>query len=154
VRSLPTRPILARLRRRPRDEGRAIIEFIFLGILLLLPLVYLVLAAARVQAGAFSVSLAGREAARAFVTARTDTDAEARARAAAGLAFEDFAFDGGQVTLSCDGMPCLRPGGTVTAVATVTVPLPLVPDFIADHVPSSVTVSSTHVSTMDTFVAQ
>jgi hypothetical protein len=41
----------------------------------------------------------------------------------------------------------------VTAIATITVPLPLVPDFIADHVPSSVTVSSTHVSTVDRFVA-
>jgi uncharacterized MAPEG superfamily protein len=146
-------PLLSGPRRGPRDEGRAIIEFIFLGILLLLPLVYLVLAAARVQAGAFSVSLAGREAGRAFVTARTETEAEARARAAAALAFEDFAFEDGEVTVSCDGTPCLRPGGGVTAVATLTVPLPLVPDFIADHVPSSVTVSSTHVSTVDSFVA-
>lgn len=145
--------VLARLHRRRRDEGRAIIEFIFLGILLLLPLVYLVLAAARVQAGAFSASLAGREAGRAFVTARTDSDAEARARAAAALAFEDFAFEEGEVTLTCDGTPCLRPGGAITATATITVPLPLVPDFIADHVPSSVTVSSTHVSTVDRFVA-
>jgi uncharacterized MAPEG superfamily protein len=153
MRSLLPRPVLARLHRHRRDEGRAIIEFIFLGILLLLPLVYLVLAAARVQAGAFSVSLAGREAGRAFVTARTETDAEARARAAAALAFEDFAFEGGEVTVSCDGAPCLRPGGVVTAIATITVPLPLVPDFIADHVPSSVTVSSTHVSTVDRFVA-
>ena len=39
------------------DEGRAIVEFIFLGVLLLLPLVYLVLTAARLQAASFSASL-------------------------------------------------------------------------------------------------
>jgi hypothetical protein len=36
----------------------------------------------------------------------------------------------------------------------IEVPLPLVPDFIADHVPSSVSVSSTHVSSVDRFVAR
>jgi hypothetical protein len=46
---------LARRLRRARgttttDEGRAIVEFVFLGVLLLLPLVYLVLTAARLQA--------------------------------------------------------------------------------------------------------
>ena len=42
------------VRGRRRDEGRAIVEFIFLGMLLLLPLVYLVLTAARLQAASFS----------------------------------------------------------------------------------------------------
>lgn len=138
-----------------RDEGRAIIEFIFLGIGLLLPLLYLVLTAARLQAGAFSASLAGREAGRAFVTGATDEDAAARARAAASLAFQDFAFDDGtRLEVRCDGTPCLRADGQVTTTASISVELPLVPDFIADRVPSSVTVSSTHVSTVDTYVAR
>ena len=138
-----------------RDDGRAIVEFIVLGIGLLLPLVYLVLTAARIQAGAFSASLAGREAGRAFVTATTDAEAEGRARSAAALAFGDFAFDRGtRLELSCDADPCLRPGGQVTATASITVQLPLVPDFLADHVPSSVTLSSTHVAAVDTYVAR
>lgn len=138
-----------------REDGRAVVEFIVLGIGLLLPLLYLVLTAARIQAGAFSASLAGREAGRAFVTATTDEEAESRARAAASLAFSDFAFDRGtRLELRCDGSPCLRPGGEVTATAFITVQLPFVPDFIAEHVPSSVTVSSTHVSAVDTYVAR
>ncbi|MFM6847654.1 MAG: pilus assembly protein [Terrabacter sp.] len=161
-----TRPerLLARAARRgarqvpPRlgsDGGRAIIEFIFLGILLLLPLTYLVLTAARIQAASFSASLAGREAGRAFVTARSDDEGLARARAAAALAFGDFSFDqGAVVAVTCDGAPCLRPDGSVTSVATIEVQLPLVPDFIADHVPSSVTVTSTHVASVDRFVAR
>lgn len=137
------------------DEGRAILEFIFLGVLLLLPLTYLVLTAARIQAASFSASLAGREAGRAFVTAPDDGEAFGRARAAAFLAFDDFSFDtGASVDVSCDGTPCLRPEGSVTSTATIVVQLPLVPDFIADHVQASVTISSTHVATVDRFVAR
>jgi hypothetical protein len=158
----PAHQLLVRAARRGpvqqgqvRDEGRAILEFIFLGILLLLPLTYLVLTAARLQAASFSASLAGREAGRAFVTARSDDEGFARARAAASLAFTDFAFDrGAEVAVSCDGSPCLRPEGSVTATATIAVALPLVPDFIAAHVPASVTISSTHVASVDRFVAR
>lgn len=142
-------------RRRAVEEGRAILEFIFLGILLLLPLTYLVLTAARLQAASFSASLAGREAGRAFVTAPTDDEGYARARAAAALAFSDFSFgDGAEVSVSCDGSPCLRPEGSVTSTATIAVQLPLVPDFIAAHVPASVTITSTHVASVDRFVAR
>jgi hypothetical protein len=138
-----------------RDEGRAIVEFIFLGVLLLLPLVYLVLTAARLQAASFSASLAGREAGRAFVTSTADAEALTRAQSAASLAFEDFAF-AGDATLGvrCDGSPCLRPEGVVTSTATIVVQLPLIPDFVADHVPASVTISSTHVTSVDRFVAR
>ena len=142
--------------RQPRlDEGRAIVEFIFLGVLLLLPLVYLVLTAARLQAAAFSASLAGREAGRAYVTAATDGEGLARAQGAATLAFEDFAFtDGASLDVGCDGSPCLHPEGVVTSTATIVVPLPLIPDFIADHVPAAVTVTSTHVASVDRFVSR
>jgi hypothetical protein len=142
-------------RSRGRDEGRAIVEFIFLGVLLLLPLVYLVLTAARLQAASFSASLAGREAGRAFVTGVSDAEALARAQSAASLAFEDFAFtEGATLGVTCDGSPCLRPEGAVTSTATIVVQLPLIPDFIADHVPASVTISSTHVASVDRFVAR
>ena len=157
-RSGRVRRAVARMRvaRARRDAGRAVVEFIFLGILLLLPLLYLVLTAARIQAAAFSASLAGREAGRAFVTAASEDDAYARARVSAGLAFDDFGFTEHEsgVDLDCDGTPCLRPEGVVTSQAHVEVRLPLVPDFIADHVPSSVTITSTHVAAVDRFVAR
>lgn len=137
------------------DDGRAVVEFVFLGILLLLPLTYLVLTLARVQAAAFASSLAAREAGRAFITGLDDEVAHARARAAADLAFEDFAFgDEGRLRISCDGSPCLRSEGVVTATTLIDVALPLVPDFIASRVPSSVAISSTHVAVVDTYVAR
>lgn len=137
------------------EDGRAVIEFVFLGVLMLLPLLYLVLTVARVQAASFSASLAGREAGRAFVTAPTEDQAYPRARAAASLAFEDFGFGrDASVTITCDGSPCLRPEGVVSSTARIEVPLPLVPDFVSERVPASVTITSTHVSSVDRFVAR
>lgn len=137
------------------DEGRAIVEFVFLGVLLLIPLVYLVLTAARLQAAAFSASLAGRESGRAYVTATDDADGRARAEAAARLAFTDFGFDtSATLSVDCDGAPCLRPDGAVTSTASIAVALPLIPDFVSDRVPTSITITSTYVATVDRFVAR
>lgn len=136
-----------------RDErGSAVVEFVTLAVLILIPLVYLVLTLARVQAGAYAVSQASREAGRAYVTADTGDDAAARARAAARIAFLDQHFeDEGTLSLSCDGTPCLRPDGRVETTATVRVPLPLVPAFVRDVVPMSVPVTAAHISTVDRF---
>ena len=136
-----------------RDErGSAVVEFVTLGVLLLIPLVYLVMALGRVQAGAFAVSQAARESGRAFVTTDAGEDATARAVAAARISFADHRFeDEGVVTVSCDGSPCLRAGGRVVTTATVRVPLPLLPAFVDGALPLSVPVSATHVSTVDRF---
>lgn len=153
--------MILRLRRhwtriRRRDErGSAVVEFVVLGVLMLVPLVYLVMTTARLQAGAYSASAAAREAARGFVTATSPESAEPRAMAAAGIAFEDQGFGGGQgkLALGCDGSPCLRPDGRIEVVATVTVPLPLVPAFARDLVPLEVPVSASHVAVVDRFRA-
>ncbi len=144
---------MSRPRRTPLDErGSAVVEFVALGVLLLIPLVYLVMMLARVQAGSYAVSQAAREAGRAFVTADAEGAATARAQAAARVAFADHEFDdSGRVTIACDGTPCLRPDGQVVTAATVRVPLPLVPSFVRHVIPLSVPVSASHLSTVDRF---
>ncbi len=135
-----------------RDDGRAIIEFLAVGILVLVPVVYLIVTLSRVQAAAFAASTASREAGRAFTTAPSESGAYARAQAAAALTFEDFDVSTtGLVVVRCDGSPCLRPEGQVETVATVTVRLPLVPDFLSGALPTVVPVSATHVATVDRF---
>lgn len=149
-----TEAVVWRVRRRVGrvDGGRAIIEFLAIGMLVLLPLMYLVITLARVQAAAFAVSAAAREAGRAYTTAATEGSADARARAAAALSFEDYDFGSGNtLAISCDGSPCLRPSGRVEIRAQVSVQLPLVPDFLAGAIPTSVPVSATHVATVDRF---
>ena len=158
------RRLIARLRTRLREVGHAdpeagsaIVEFVFLAVLMLVPLFYLVMVLARLQAGAYAVSAASREAGRAYVTARAPEQASARALSAAGLAFADQGFDlerERSIKIGCDGVPCLRPQGRIRVTATVSVPLPLVPAFFSEIVPTQISVSATHVATVDRFGGQ
>ncbi|WP_230209096.1 pilus assembly protein [Nostocoides sp. HKS02] len=137
-----------------RDEcGTAVVEFVFLAVLVMVPLFYLVMTLARVQAGAYAASTAAREAGRAYVTASSQGDADVRARAAARIAFADQGFDPGETGLrmACDGDPCLRPDGRIEVSATVRVALPLVPSFARAVVPLEVAVGATHVAVVDRF---
>lgn len=138
---------------RRRDEsGSALVEFVVLAVLMLVPLVYLVMTMARLQAGSYAVSHAAREAGRAYVTSDSADQAAGRAQAAARIVFLDHAFeDVGRLWLTCDGSPCLRPDGRVETTATVRVPLPLVPSFVGEVVPLSIPVSASHLSTVDRF---
>jgi hypothetical protein len=139
---------------RRAERGSAVVEFVALAVLVLVPLVYLVMTVARVQAGAYAVSTAAREAGRAYVTSPSAGAAPGRASAAARLAFEDQGFGGlGAVEVRCDGSPCLRPGARIETVATVRVPLPLVPAFARGAVPLEVPLESGHLSVVDRFRA-
>jgi Flp pilus assembly protein TadG len=71
------------------DGGTAIIEFIFVAVIVMVPLIYLVIAVASVQQSELAVSQAAREAGRAFATADTDAEALPRARAAVDLALRN-----------------------------------------------------------------
>jgi len=137
------------------QSGSAIIEFVFLAVLMMVPLFYLIMVLARLQAGAYAVSAASREAGRAYVTAQVPEQAPARAHSAAGFAFADQGFDhDGTIEISCDGTPCMRPEGRVRIRATISVPMPLVPAFFSAIVPLEIPVSATHVATVDRFGGQ
>ena len=141
--------------RLAEEEGSAVIEFSWLAIILLVPLVYLVLCLARLQAGSYAVTQAARESARAFVTAEDDAVAGARSRAAADIAFADQGFAGaGELATSCSASPCLTPGGEVTTRAAVGVPMPLVPAFLGDVVPLEIPVSATQALPVPEFEAR
>jgi hypothetical protein len=145
---------VVRARAGPRgvgERGSALVEFVLLAVLVAVPLFYLVLTLARLQAGAYAVTAAAREGGRAFVTAPVAEVAPARAQAAARLAFADQAFDDGAVQVRCDRSPCLTPEGHVEVVATVRVPLPLVPDFLSGALPTSIPLSATHVEAVGRF---
>jgi len=134
------------------EEGSAVVEFVFLGVLLMVPLVYLVMTLGRIQAGSYAVSTAAREAGRAFVTAESGDDAGARARAAADIAFADQGFDGmGVLDIGCSATPCLTLDASIETTASVRVPLPLIPSFARAVVPLEVPLSASHLSVVDRF---
>jgi hypothetical protein len=59
--------------------------------------------------------------------------------------------DEAQLTMVCDGTPCLRPDGRIEMSTTVTVPLPLIPSFARGVVPLEVPVTASHVAVVDRF---
>lgn len=136
------------------DGGTAVIEFAWLAILLLVPLIYLVLCLARIQAGSYAVTQAAREAGRAYVTADDGASATARSQAAADIAFADQGFGDGRLEVSCAASPCLTPGATVTTEAAISVPLPLVPEVAEGVVPLEVPVSATQVAPVPRYEAR
>ena len=135
------------------DRGSAVVEFVTLGVVLMVPLVYLVLAMGRVQAATYAADGSARAAARAFVLASTDAEARDRARAAVRLGLRDQGFDEaeGALDLACSARPCLTPGAQVVATVSVDVVLPGVPALVDRVVPVHVTVRAAQVATIDEF---
>jgi hypothetical protein len=113
------------------EEGSAVVEFIFLAVLLVIPVVYLILTLAGLQAGAFAAAGAADQAAKVYAAAASPAAGEELAGQAVRLALADAGFDGGagSVAISCGGTGCQSPGATITARVTIRVPLPLVPSL-------------------------
>lgn len=133
---------------RTQDErGTAIVEFVWLGLLLLVPLLYILLAVFDTQRTAFAASAAARSATRAFVTSPDQATGRARAEAAAALAFRDQGLDGAHLRITCrpDPAACLTPGSVVVATVRTRVALPLVPHALGGNTPS-IAVDARHES--------
>lgn len=137
------------------DEGNAIVEFVYLAVLLMVPLVYVLLTVFQVQRAAFAASSAAREAGRVFVTADDAAGGEERATLAARIVLRDsgLALRPGDLRISCSSTPCLEPGSRVEVVVTHGVSLPLMPEVFGDRGPASVTVSSRHLEVVDRYRA-
>ena len=134
------------------DDGSATIEFVWLTILLLVPLVYLILAVFDAQRASYGVSTASRAAARAFLQAPDVATGELRARTAARLALDDQGLDEASVRITCLPSPsdCLEPGSSVRVVVRTTQPLPLTPSALGPQL-GGVTVDSTHTEPYGSF---
>ncbi len=92
---------------RRDDSGTALIEFVGLSVLLLIPFVYFFLSVFAVQRSAFAVTQAARAAGRAYATADSEDQAVERARVAARLAFADQGLDGApEVRFAPEGTDC------------------------------------------------
>jgi Flp pilus assembly protein TadG len=136
------------------ERGTAIVEFVWLAILLLVPLLYIVLAVFDTQRASYAASAAARSASRAFVTAPDQTTAYARAQAAARLAFGDQGIDEAafRLTITCrpDPRHCLTPGSVVAAEVRSAADLPLLPAALGDNTPR-IAVDAVHQSPYGTF---
>jgi Flp pilus assembly protein TadG len=136
------------------DTGTAALEFITVGLILLVPLVYLVLALSSLQAGSLAVEGAARQAARVFVQAPSAEDAAARASRAVEFGLADYGLDAStaSTTIRCTGAPtCPSRNAIVTVTVRVNVPLPLVPDVLDFSTAASVPVESSATQRVSRF---
>ncbi len=129
------------MRRPVRDErGSAVVELVWLGILLLVPMLWIVVSVFQVQGGAFAVTSAARSAARAYALAPTDLAGEQAAAAAARQALSDQGHADApvDVDVACTPYPDACHSGTsvITVRVTSRVVLPLMPDFLGGGRPS------------------
>jgi hypothetical protein len=142
------------LRRLPHeDHGNAVIEFIGMAVLLLIPLVYLMLTFFTIQGAAFAAEGAAREAGRILSTGGESRTAEL----AAGLAFEDFDLgldSPPALDVECEANPCSTPGARVHVTVSTRVTLPLINTGLAHTVGAVVPIEGRAVVVVDRFRVQ
>jgi hypothetical protein len=116
------------------------VELCWLGILLLLPVLWIVLAVFDVQRGAFAMSAAARAAARAYALAPDDATGLVRARTAVTMALDDqgVADLAPDVSVSCTPYPsdCHQGTSVITVSVHARVALPWVPSALGGGRPS------------------
>lgn len=123
------------------DRGSAIVEFTFLAVLVMVPLVYLVVAVASVQRSSSAVGDAARAAGRAMAQADSVVQGQARAQAAVRITFEDagLSVDSAQVRIVAPGSECagpvvqpsLAPGAEFAVCVMRQAEIPGVPTILA-----------------------
>jgi Flp pilus assembly protein TadG len=124
-----------------RDQhGSALVELCWLGILLVLPVLWIVMSVFQVQRGAFGVSAAARAAARAYALAPDDASGLLRARTAARLALDDQGVHDvtPEVRVSCTPYPgdCHQGTSVITVSVHSRVMLPMMPSVLGSSRPS------------------
>lgn len=112
-----------------REQGSAVVEFTFLALLLMVPVVYFVITVGQVQGGSFAVVGAADQAAKVYVAQPDAASAQAAAEQAVAIALADFGHSPTQATLgiSCNPGDCQAAGTTVTTTVHLTIPLPFIP---------------------------
>ena len=144
------------VRKRPgrpagdRQRGSALVEFVALSLILLIPLMYILLTVFDVQRGAYGAAAAARAGARAYNLAGSQGESPGAAMSALRTSAEQALEDQDVRQWATVGSPqcsggCLQRGSVTTVTVTVRVPLPL-PGIMSDWHAPAVTVSSTHSS--------
>lgn len=129
------------------EQGSAIVEFIFASTVLLIPMIYLILAAGQLQAGSYAVVGAADQAAKVFAVAENPMQARSQAHQVVERAMNNFGLSGASTNISCD-QTCLSPGSVVTVEVSLRVQLP----FSTEYLNASVfTVDASSTQRIDRF---
>jgi hypothetical protein len=139
------------------EDGSAVIEFLGLTVVLMIPLVYFMLSVFAVQGAGFAVSAAVREAGRAYVSGGGGETGSERACAAARIVMGDHQWvpdNCSFLTVECLRAACTQqPGANIVARIRIDVEvgLPWSPNFGERQELAGVTVHAEHEVTLDRF---
>lgn len=141
----------------PAERGSASVEFMTAGVLLLVPLVYLVLTLSALQGAAFAAEGAARQAARVTASAPSADVGRQQAAAAVATALTDWQVQPGatrtDVRCTPDPDDCGTPRGSVEVTVRIAVALPFLPPAIRTSTPGAVAVQASAVQHVSTFAA-
>lgn len=141
--------------RRRDDRGSAAVELVWLGLLLLVPLIWLVISVFDVQRGSFGVSAAARAAGRAYALAPDDASGQQRAEAVARQALADQGLGDAPLRLwvTCSPYPsdCHNGTSVITVHVRTSVVLRMLPDVLASGQPTF-SLSATHTVPIGRYV--
>lgn len=116
------------------DGGSAAIEFIFAGLVLLVPIVYLIVALGAIQGQAMGAQTGARQLARSLATAADAAQADARAARVVASIADEYGIDPDALEVSIACAPaaagCPAAGATVRVGISTRVSLPLVPPVL------------------------
>lgn len=134
-----------------RDDGTAVVEFIFVGVLLLIPVLYATLMVMRIEAAAMASTQAVREAARAFMMADSRIQGMQQARLATTTALGDQGFSISSDALRIDcSTRCLEPGTQIRVTLDWAVDLPWLPAPMAERI-HGFPISAEQLLTVDSY---
>jgi hypothetical protein len=126
------------------EDGNAIVEFHFLGLLLLVPLVYVMLAMLDVQRASYGVTQAAREAARVYSVTGDQGQAEFAAR----VALDDQRIS---EPATVDIAGTYAPAARITVTVDTAVNLPFIPDVLAGAAHAQIPVLARTVVVVDRY---
>ncbi len=128
------------------------IEFIGIGVAIVLPLVYVALTVLTLHAASFAAHAGAREAARVFMSSDSVMQGNAAAQQVLAQAFIDHGVDSSTptITVTCTGGPCMTPGSILNVAVVSEVPLPWVPRW-GDGNPVSFPVTAESTILVDQF---
>ncbi|MGO2747861.1 TadE family protein [Microbacterium sp.] len=115
------------------DEGTAVLEFLTVGVILLVPLAYLVLTLGAVQETMLGAEAAARHTARVIGQAENADAAAESGDAMLASVIDEYGMDAAdvEVSVTCNpgGAECPAAGATVIVTVSTHVSLPFVPEI-------------------------
>ena len=116
------------------QRGSAAVEFILMGLLMLVPLVYLIVSLGVIQSQSLGAEAGARHLARAAATAGDRDDAAERTRLILAAVADEYGLDEDAVSVSLSCRPssasCPAAGATLTVTVRTRAALPLVPPVL------------------------